>query len=59
VRNISSLKKIHDKNGVISTSTIKGNEKMKVNFLANQNIDIKNPQNSFQEQIASWYKKEI
>ena len=32
---------------------------MKVNFLGNQNINIKNPQNSFQERIVSWYKAEI
>jgi hypothetical protein len=54
-----SLTKVHDKNGVISTSSLKGNEKMKVNFLGNKDIDIKNPQNSFQEKIVSWYQKEI
>lgn len=54
-----SLTKVHDKNGVISTSSLKGNEKMKVNFSGNQNIDIKNPKNSFQEKVVSWYQKEI
>jgi len=54
-----SLTKIHDKNGAISTSALKGNEKMKINFFRNRDIDIKNPQNSFQEKIISWYKAEL
>ena len=54
-----SLTKVHDKNGVVSMSKLKGNEKMKINFLGNQDINIKNPQNSFQEKIISWYKAEI
>jgi hypothetical protein len=54
-----SLTKIHDKNGAISTSALKGNEKMKINFFRNRDIDIQNPQNSFQEKVISWYKVEI
>jgi len=54
-----SLTKIHDKNGAISISALKGNEKMKINFFRNRDIDIQNPQNSFQEKIISWYKAEL
>ena len=54
-----SLTKVHDKNGAISTSNLKGNKKMKVNFLGNKDIDIAKPQNAFQEKFVSWYKAEI
>ena len=56
---IVSLKKVHDKNGKIATSNLKGGEKMKINFNGNQKININNPKSDFHRQIVSWYKKEI
>jgi hypothetical protein len=55
---IISVKKVHDKNGVISTSSFKGNEKMKINFTENNQINLNKPQNSFQEKFVKWYKDE-
>lgn len=56
---IVSLKKIHDKTGKISTSNLKGSEKMKINFNGNQLISIKYPKNDFHRQFIGWYNQEI
>lgn len=56
---IIALKKVHGKSGKIVTSSLKGGEKMKINFNGNQEININNPKNDFHRQIVSWYKKEI
>jgi len=55
---IISVKKVHDKNGAISTSSFKGNEKMKINFTENNQISLINPNNAFQEKFVNWYKEE-
>lgn len=56
---IISLKKVHDKGGQITTSNIKGRNKMKINFSGNQKINKNNPKNDFHKQIISWYNEEI
>jgi len=54
-----TLKKIHDKSGKIIVSKIEGNQKMKINFTGNQEINIKKQTNPFHGQIVSWYQKEM
>ena len=56
---IISVQKVHDKNGVISTSAIKGNEKMKINFTENNRISLTEPKNPFQEKFVGWYREEL
>ena len=55
---IVSVKKVHDKNGAISTSSFKGNEKMKINFTENNQISLTHPNNTFQKKFVDWYKEE-
>lgn len=56
---VISLKKIHDKEGIVSAEKLKGSEMMKINYNGNQNISINNPETAFHKQIISWYKDEI
>lgn len=54
-----SLKKVHDKEGRIVLSNIKGREKMKINYNGNQIININKPSNEFHKKIITWYKEEM
>ena len=56
---IISLKKVHDKGGVIKTTEIMGREKMKILYKNNQEIDLQRPKNEFQKRIVEWYKTEL
>ncbi|SFV65186.1 hypothetical protein MNB_SM-6-1557 [hydrothermal vent metagenome] len=56
---IIALKKVHDKGGKITTSDLRGGEKMKINFKGNQMIDLDNPKNDFHKMIVFWYKNEL
>jgi len=53
------LKKIHDKDGKISISNLKGGEKMKINFNGNQKINIKYLKNNFHKKVIDLYKNEL
>ena len=56
---IISLKKIHDKSDKVVATELKGNDKMKINFNGNQEINMKHPKNNFHEKIISWYTDEL
>ncbi len=56
---IISLKKVHDKNNMVTTSSIIGREKMKINYNGNQKININNPHSEFHKKIVTWYKDEL
>jgi hypothetical protein len=52
------VKKLHDKDGMIVKNNFIGGEKLKINQSGNDSIDLKNPQNKFQEQMIQWFKEE-
>jgi len=54
-----SLKKVHDKQGVVITENLKGSEKMKINYANNRSINLNNPETAFHQEITNWYKQEI
>lgn len=56
---IISTKKISSKNSDVKLQNLKAGEKLKINYKQNQVIDVKNPQNKFQENFTKWLQESI
>ncbi|MFY4805305.1 hypothetical protein [Aliarcobacter butzleri] len=56
---IFDVSKLQDKSGKILKERLTGGEKLKINQQDNGNIDLKNPKNSFQENMSSIFKEEL
>lgn len=56
---IFDVSKLQDKSGKMIKEPLTGGEKLKINLQDNGNIDLKNPKNSFQENMSSIFKEEL
>ena len=56
---IFDLVKVNDKSGKIEKVNLVGGEKFKINQLNNSFIEIKKPENQFQEKMINWYTEEL
>jgi hypothetical protein len=56
---IFDLVKVNDKFGKIEKVNLVGGEKFKINQLNNSFIEIKKPENQFQEKMINWYTEEL
>lgn len=54
-----TTRKVQNKQGNIKLTSLKGGEKMKINFTGNQKIDLEKPSTDFHKKIVNWYKNEI